>query len=68
MTGPLPRWEADTYAVCPAQTLGPGAFDVLSRPGPQYPYQPELGCRADPDGVPVCLHPYGAGMPAGAYT
>ncbi|MEV6348362.1 hypothetical protein [Actinoplanes sp. NPDC051851] len=67
MTGPLPRWEADTCAVCPAQTLGPGAFDVLARPGPQYPYHPDLGWRADPDGVPVCVHPYRVGMPVGEY-
>ncbi|MEU4155452.1 hypothetical protein [Actinoplanes sp. NPDC026670] len=67
MAGPLPRWEADTCAVCPAQVLGPGTFDVLARPGPRYPYRPELGWRADPDGVPVCVHPYRVGMPVGEY-
>jgi hypothetical protein len=67
MTGPLPRWEADTCAVCPAQLLGPGAFDVLARPGPGSAYRAELGWRADPAGVPVCVHPYRVGMPVGAY-
>lgn len=67
MTGPLPRWEADTCAVCPAQLLGPGAFDVLARPGPGSAYRPELGWRTDPQGVPSCVHPYRVGMPVGAY-
>ena len=67
MTGPLPRWEADTCAVCPAQLLGPGAFDVLARPGPRFAYRPDLGWRADPDGVPVCVHPYRVGMAVGEY-
>jgi hypothetical protein len=53
--------------VCPAQLLGPGAFDVLARPGPGSGYRPELGWRAGPDGVPVCVHPFRVGMPVGAY-
>ena len=48
--------------------LRPGAFDVLQRPGPQFPYRPELGWRASPDGTPVCVHPYRVGMPVGAYA
>ncbi|GAA2669235.1 hypothetical protein [Actinoplanes palleronii] len=68
MTGPLPQWEADTCAVCPAQTLGPGRFDVLQKPGPQYPYRPDLGWRAGSDGTPACVHPYRVGMPVGSYA
>jgi hypothetical protein len=68
MAGPLPRWEVDTCAVCPAQILAPGAFDVVARPGLRYPYRPDLRWRADPNGTPVCVHPYRVGMPTGAYA
>ena len=54
--------------MCPAQLLGPGHFDVISRPGGQYPYRRELGYRADDAGVAVCLHPYRVGMPPGRYA
>ena len=58
----------DTCAVCPAQTLGPGGFDVVARPGYQVPYRPELGYRADGQNTPVCVHPYRVGLPVGAYA
>jgi len=54
--------------VCPAQALGPGAFDVLARPGPDYAYDPERGWRVGPDGTAVCVHPYRVGMPPGRYA
>ncbi|GLY03781.1 hypothetical protein [Actinoplanes sp. NBRC 101535] len=65
---PKPSWADDTCGVCPAQSLGPGAFDVVARPGHQMPYRPDLGYRADHRGVPVCVHPYRVGLPAGAYA
>lgn len=68
MTLPRPCWADDTCAVCPGQSLGPGAFDVVARPSYQVPYQPELGYRASPEGTPVCVHPYRVGMPVGAYA
>ncbi|MFB9238372.1 hypothetical protein ACFFWC_22925 [Plantactinospora siamensis] len=66
--GPLPQWENDTCVVCPAQVLGPGRFDVVDRPGPQYAYSPAAGWRIGPDGQPVCVHPFRVGMPPGSYA
>lgn len=65
---PRASWSEDTCAVCPAQSLGPGRFDVLARPGHQVPYRPELGYRADDRGTPCCVHPYRVGLPVGAYA
>ena len=65
---PRSSWPEDTCAVCPAQQLGPGGFDVLARPGHQVPFRPELGYRADEDGIPVCVHPYRVGLPVGGYA
>ncbi|MDI1465840.1 hypothetical protein QEZ54_33195 [Catellatospora sp. KI3] len=60
---------AATCAVCPAQLLRYGAFDVAPRPGPQSCYQPRLGWRADvATGVPTCVHPYRVGLPPGGYA
>lgn len=67
-SGPLPRWCADTCVVCPAQTLGPGEFDVVDRPAGQFPYNREVGWRTDNTGVAVCVHPYRVGLPAGRYA
>jgi hypothetical protein len=67
-SGPLPRWCEDTCAVCPAQELGPGEFDVVDRPGREFAYNPEVGWRTDSAGVAVCVHPYRVGMPAGRYA
>jgi hypothetical protein len=67
--GPLPEWEHATCVVCPAQVLGPGYFDVVARPGPQYRYDPGAGHRTNVDtGVPVCVHPFRVGLPPGAYA
>lgn len=67
--GPLPEWEHATCVVCPAQLLGPGAFDVVDRPGSQYRYDPGAGYRTDADtGTPVCVHPFRVGLPPGAYA
>ncbi|GHJ49239.1 hypothetical protein Cs7R123_65810 [Catellatospora sp. TT07R-123] len=60
---------AATCAVCPAQLLRSGAFDVAPRPGPESSYRPELGWRADvATGVPTCVHPYRVGLPPGRYA
>ncbi|MFK3980580.1 hypothetical protein ACI2K4_09425 [Micromonospora sp. NPDC050397] len=68
MDGPLPSWPGDTCGVCPAQVLGPGRFDVVSRPDRQFAYDPAVGWRVGPDGTAVCVHPYRVGMPPGAYA
>ncbi|MHA4948678.1 hypothetical protein ACX27O_15265 [Micromonospora sp. SD19] len=68
MSGPLPQWCEQTCVVCPAQQLGPGQFDVIDRPGPEFAYRPELGWRATADGVAVCVHPFRVGLPAGRYA
>ncbi|MER6816434.1 hypothetical protein ABT299_44835 [Spirillospora sp. NPDC000708] len=66
---PLPEWADSTCVVCPGQWLGPGAFDVVDRPDPSRAYDPEAGCRVDRhSGVPVCVHPFRVGLPAGAYA
>lgn len=68
MPGPLPQWCERTCVVCPAQQLGPGQFDVIDRPGPEFAYRPDLGWRATADGVAVCVHPFRVGLPAGRYA
>lgn len=68
MIGPRPQWCDDTCAVCPAQELGPGRFDVVARPDPVYAYAPSVGWRIGPDGVAVCVHPYRVGLPPGRYA
>lgn len=54
--------------MCPAQQLGPGQFDVIDRPGPEFAYRPDLGWRATANGVAVCVHPFRVGLPAGRYA
>ncbi|GAB3849144.1 hypothetical protein GCM10029963_33090 [Micromonospora andamanensis] len=54
--------------VCPAQELGPGGFDVVDRPGPEFAYDRAAGWRVDSDGRPVRVHPYHVGMPPGRYA
>jgi hypothetical protein len=62
-------WEDDTCAVCPAQVLGLGEFDVSDRPGPNMRYNPDFGFRvASPSLVPVCVHPFRVGLPVGRYA
>ncbi|MDR7277714.1 hypothetical protein [Catenuloplanes atrovinosus] len=68
MVGPRPQWSEDTCAVCPAQLLGPGDFDVVARPGREFGYRPEVGWRIGPDGTAVCVHPYRVGLPPGRYA
>lgn len=41
---------------------------MLARPGQHVPYRPTLGYRADPAGVPACVHPFRVGLPVGAYA
>lgn len=67
MQHPVPGWAERTCEVCPGQVLGPGEFDVRDRPGRDCAWNARLGWRATPDGVPVCVHPYRVGLPAGAY-
>lgn len=63
------QWEADTCAVCPAQLLGAGQFDVTDRPGPDSQYDPAAGYRVNRrTGAPTCVHPYRVGLPPGAYA
>ncbi|GGM10056.1 hypothetical protein GCM10012279_30090 [Micromonospora yangpuensis] len=54
--------------VCPAQQLGPGQFDVVDRPGPEFAYNPDIGWRLTAEGVAVCVHPYRVGLPPGRYA
>lgn len=68
MEGPRPEWCERTCVVCPAQELGPGRFDVVDRPGPQFAYDREVGWRVGPTGVAVCVHPYRVGLPPGRYA
>lgn len=68
MAGPWPQWLEDACAVCPAQLLGPGEFDVVARPGREFGYRPEAGWRVGPDGTAVCVHPYRVGLPPGRYV
>ncbi|MDZ5447068.1 hypothetical protein U2F26_30850 [Micromonospora sp. 4G57] len=68
MTGPRPEWCEQTCAVCPAQELGPGQFDVVDRPGPEFAYDKDIGWRVAPSGTAVCVHPYRVGLPPGRYA
>lgn len=68
MSGPLPQWSEQTCVVCPAQQLGPGAFDVVDRPGPEFAYDPDIGWRVNAEGIAICVHPYRVGLPAGRYA
>ncbi|MBU2667422.1 hypothetical protein KOI35_28310 [Actinoplanes bogorensis] len=68
MVGPLERWCDETCGICPGQVLGPGEFDVVTRPRTELTYNPELGWRATPGGTPVCVHPFRVGMPPGEYA
>lgn len=66
---PLPRWRDATCVVCPAQVLGPGAFDVADRPSRQSRYDPAIGYRVNTaTGVAVCVHPFRVGLPPGCYA
>lgn len=48
--------------------MGPGQFDVVDRPGPEFAYRPDVGWRATDAGVAVCVHPFRVGLPAGRYA
>ncbi|WP_433294368.1 hypothetical protein ACQP2F_32920 [Actinoplanes sp. CA-030573] len=68
MGGPVRRWRDETCGICPAQLLRPGGFDVVTRPRTELAYRPDLGWRATPDGVPVCVHPFRVGLAPAAYA
>ncbi len=58
-----------TCTACPAQVLNLGEFDVHDGPDARYRYSPTLGMRVDVDThVPVCVHPFRVGLPAGCYA
>ncbi len=62
-------WDEDTCAVCPAQVLGLGEFDVSDRPGPESRYDPAVGYRVNSATLsPVCVHPFRVGLPVGRYA
>ncbi len=66
---PRPEWAEQTCAVCPAQLLGPGRFDVVDRPDRDRRYDPAVGYRIEAaTGTPVCVHPYRVGLPPGRYA
>jgi hypothetical protein len=54
--------------VCPARKLGPGQFDVVAKPGPDYQLNRQIGWRVDRAGIAVCVHPYRVGLPVGSYV
>ncbi|MGH8902607.1 MAG: hypothetical protein ACRDYA_13255 [Egibacteraceae bacterium] len=55
--------------MCPAQALGPGAFDVVDRPSSDSRYDPAIGHRVNTTtGVAVCVHPFRVGLPPGRYA
>ena len=65
----LPEWDDATCAVCPAQLLGLGRFDVVDRPGPDNRYEPAQGWRVNVHtGKPTCVHPFRVGLPPGLYA
>ena len=67
--GPVPEWADATCAVCPAQLLGPGGFDVADRPDRDRRYDPAVGYRVEAaTGVAVCVHPFRVGLPPGRYA
>ncbi len=58
-----------TCAVCPAQLLPLGQFDVDAGPSRQTRYEPERGWRVNTvTGAPTCVHPYRVGLPAARYA
>jgi hypothetical protein len=66
--GPRPEWADACCAVCPAQMLGPGAFDVAPKPFRGQSFRAD-GVRVDgATGVPTCVHPFRVGLPPGAYA
>lgn len=56
--------------VCPARCgLGPGEFDVVDGPGPEFKLDREIGWRVDKrTGTGVCVHPYRIGLAPGRYA
>src|SRR5690625_2629484 len=69
MGEPLPEWTTATCIVCPAQSLGPGCFDVVSTPDVRYQRDSELGYRVDTETkAPVCVHPFRVGLAPGRYA
>ena len=56
--------------MCPARCgLGPGEFDVVDGPGPDFKLDRAIGWRVDRcTGMAVCVHPYRIGLPVGRYV
>lgn len=58
-----------TCAVCPAQLLPFGQFDVESGPSRDTRYEPDRGWRVNTTtGAPTCVHPYRVGLPPARYA
>ena len=45
--GPRPEWTDAACAVCPAQVLPAGGFDVVDRPDRDRRYDPAVGYRVE---------------------
>jgi hypothetical protein len=66
---PMREDDGSCCAVCPALIFPAGAFDVIDRPGPQYPYNRDLDCRVNAaTGAPTCVHPFRIELPAAPYA
>ena len=58
-----------TCAVCPAQLLPLGRFDVHAGPNRETRYEPQAGWRVNTvTGASTCVHPYRVGLPAARYA
>lgn len=66
----LDGWREETLcAVCPAQLLGVGEFDVVDRPGPESRYDPQAGYRINMHTLaPTCVHPFRVELPPAGYV
>ncbi|MFF7633319.1 hypothetical protein ACFZB9_09230 [Kitasatospora sp. NPDC008050] len=60
--------DHDVCWICPALRYPGGRFDVYDRPAREAPFDPRTGFRYTAQGVPVCVHPYKVGLPAGRYA
>ncbi|GAA4970880.1 hypothetical protein GCM10023205_40720 [Yinghuangia aomiensis] len=68
--GPTPEWvREDVCTFCPSLLFGLGDFDVAERPGPRWPWNPDLALRVDlASGKAVCVHPHKVRLGAGRYA
>jgi hypothetical protein len=57
--------DHDVCWICPSVRFPAGGFDVVERPTRECPFDPADGFRYTAARVPVCVHPYNMGLPAG---